>query len=136
MQRVVFSLMISVMLIMVSSCQRSLEKQLPGEWWASEVKLDADPARYDSARLAKIRQMEQSVYFVFHEDKTVEVKTGASTNINGTWSVGQDKTSIYISMGSRPSDKPVFFGKYEKGRIYTESKSGEMLSMSKIYEKR
>lgn len=136
MKRIAFSLAGLILMITVSSCQRSLEKQLPGEWWAAEVNVEADPAQYDSLRIAKIKEMEQSVYFVFHEDKTVEAKTGASTNIAGTWFIGEDKVSVYILMGSSPSNKPFLLGKYNKGLIHSEPKGGSELSMSKVYKKR
>ena len=135
MKRLAFSLMIiSVLVITLSSCQKSLEKNLPGEWWVTDIKIEADPAQYDSVRVSKIKEMEQSVYFVFHEDKTVEVKTGG-TNISGTWSIGEDKVSVYILMEGSRSGQPALFGKYEKGLIKTETKSGGGLSMSKVYEK-
>jgi hypothetical protein len=136
MRRIIFFLLvITSFAFSLTSCQKSLHKTLPGEWWVSEINIEADPAEYDSVRISKIKEMEQSVYFVFHEDSTVEVKTGG-TNIGGTWSIGDDKVSVYILMEGSRSGQPSLFGKYEKGLIKTDTKRGGGLSMSKVYKKR
>ena len=128
-------MIISVLVFTLSSCQKSLEKTLPGEWWASDVQIEADPANFDSVRLKKIKENEESVYFIFHEDKSVEIKTGG-TNIKGTWSIGDDKNSIYLVTEVSRSKLPVLFGKYEDGLIRTETKGPEGIVIRTAYKER
>ena len=135
MNRYTAILFFSLLIIVSQSCTKSAENDIPGEWWAAEIQIEADTTLFDQERISTLKKMEQSVYFVFNEDKTMEAITGAYTN-KGTWSLDKEKNEVFVLLEGSRSNIPSLFGTYEDGKIVAPVKEGPDLTMKKTYVKR